>query len=47
VPRLKSCPKLLQADSLPQEIEADKRSGVTVELVDGKLTHMVGTIHGT
>jgi len=29
-----------------QEIESDKRSGVSVELVDGKLNHMVGTIHG-
>jgi hypothetical protein len=30
-----------------QELESDKRSGVTVELVDGKLNHMVGTIQGT
>lgn len=29
-----------------REIESDKRSGVSVELVDGKLTHMTGTIQG-
>ncbi len=29
-----------------REIESDKKSGVSVELVDGKLTHMTGTIKG-
>ena len=29
-----------------REIENDKRSGVSVELVDGKLTHLIGTIRG-
>lgn len=29
-----------------REIESDKRSGVSVELVDGKLTHLTGTIAG-
>jgi ubiquitin-protein ligase len=29
-----------------REIETDKRSGVKVELVDGKLNHMTGTING-
>lgn len=29
-----------------REIENDKRSGVSVELVDGKLTHLMGTIRG-
>ena len=30
-----------------KEIESDKRSGVSVVLVDGMLNHMTGTIHGT
>lgn len=29
-----------------REIESDKRSGVSVELVDGKLTHLTGTLTG-
>jgi len=29
-----------------REIETDERCGVKVELVDGKLNHMTGTIHG-
>ena len=29
-----------------REIDTDSRCGVKVELVDGKLDHMTGTIHG-